>query len=119
MLAALDLAELSPAALLVVAVLVLWVLSRVPGWAAHLALWIKERIHGPEELYGERTPAGSPVGRRGTARTDCAPRGKVFVRGELWDAEAERPVAAGETVTVVGAEGLVLRVRPTLDADRR
>ncbi|HSK78715.1 MAG TPA: nodulation protein NfeD, partial [Thermoanaerobaculia bacterium] len=48
----------------------------------------------------------------GTARTALAPRGKVFVHGEIWDAVAEEPVAAGETVQVTGVRNLTLVVRP-------
>ncbi|HSN89105.1 MAG TPA: nodulation protein NfeD [Thermoanaerobaculia bacterium] len=48
----------------------------------------------------------------GTARTALAPRGKVFVHGEIWDAVAEEPVAAGETVQVTGVRNLTLAVRP-------
>jgi membrane-bound serine protease (ClpP class) len=52
---------------------------------------------------------------RGVARSDLEPRGKVFVRGELWRARARRPVAAGEAVEVVDVEGLTLWVRPAED----
>lgn len=52
------------------------------------------------------------VRERGVARTTLAPRGKVFVHGELWEAVAEAEVAAGEPVEVTAAEGLLLHVRP-------
>lgn len=48
---------------------------------------------------------------RGTARTALAPRGKVLIHGEIWDAVAETPVAAGETVEVVDVKNLTLLVR--------
>lgn len=38
-------------------------------------------------------------------------RGKVFVRGEYWNAEADEAIAAGESVAVVSVEGLTVRVR--------
>jgi membrane-bound serine protease (ClpP class) len=47
----------------------------------------------------------------GTARSPLAPRGKVFVHGEIWDAVAEEPVALGEAVEVVGVRNLTLAVR--------
>jgi membrane protein implicated in regulation of membrane protease activity len=90
----------------------LWLLYRAFDWLAHLVVWTIERVRGREELYADRTPAGSTLGWRGVARTDLAPRGKVFVRGELWNAVSERPVAAGEGVEIVDADGLTLRVRP-------
>ena len=36
------------------------------------------------------------IGEIGTARTDLAPTGKVFVHGELWEAESDGPVREGE-----------------------
>ncbi|HYN22387.1 MAG TPA: nodulation protein NfeD, partial [Thermoanaerobaculia bacterium] len=48
----------------------------------------------------------------GTARSPLAPRGKVFVHGEIWDAVSEEAVAAGEPVEVVAARNFTLAVRP-------
>jgi membrane-bound serine protease (ClpP class) len=45
------------------------------------------------------------IGETGTARTDLSPAGKVFVHGELWEAEAEGPVRAGEKVKVIEVLG--------------
>jgi len=51
------------------------------------------------------------IGEMGTARTDLAPSGKVFVHGELWTAEAEEPVRTGEKVKVIEVlDGLKLKV---------
>ena len=51
------------------------------------------------------------IGETGTARTDLAPSGKVFVHGELWEAEAEEHVRAGEKVKVIEVlEGLKIKV---------
>ena len=51
------------------------------------------------------------IGEIGTARTDLAPSGKVFVHGELWTAEAEEPVRTGEKVKVIEVlDGLKLKV---------
>ena len=52
------------------------------------------------------------VHERGVARTDLAPRGKVAVHGEIWDAVSEAPIAAGQPVEVIRIEGLLLRVQP-------
>jgi membrane-bound serine protease (ClpP class) len=48
----------------------------------------------------------------GEARTSLEPTGKVFVKGEYWDAVADEPVPAGERVRVVEVEGMVLKVKP-------
>jgi membrane-bound serine protease (ClpP class) len=47
----------------------------------------------------------------GTARSPLAPRGKVFVHGEIWDAVSDQPVAAGEPVEIVAVRNLTLAVR--------
>jgi membrane-bound serine protease (ClpP class) len=48
----------------------------------------------------------------GEARTPLTPRGKVFVRGEYWDAESTAPVQPGARVRVVAVAGLLLKVEP-------
>jgi membrane-bound serine protease (ClpP class) len=40
------------------------------------------------------------------------PRGQVLVRGELWFAETQKPVAAGSHLKVTGVRGLTLLVEP-------
>ena len=51
------------------------------------------------------------IGEIGTARTDLAPTGKVFVHGELWSAESDGPVREGERVRVVAfGDGLKIKV---------
>ena len=51
------------------------------------------------------------VGQTAVARTALAPRGQVFVHGELWQAETSgEPVDAGRSVVVEGVRGLTLQV---------
>ena len=50
------------------------------------------------------------IGEIGTARTDLSPAGRVFVHGELWEAEADAPVRAGDPVKVIEVRGLKVRV---------
>lgn len=92
--------------------LVLLVASRAVGLAARVGIWISERFGGRDELYEEGRAVDGRLDRYGEARSRLAPRGKVFVSGELWDAVAEGTITAGERVEVVGLEGLVLHVRP-------
>ena len=54
----------------------------------------------------------SIVGAVGEAREAISPEGLVFVRGALWRASAEEPIAAGAPVRVVGRHGLALEVAP-------
>jgi membrane-bound serine protease (ClpP class) len=65
------------------------------------ALWSKTTT-GQEGLVGEV----------GVVRSRLAPRGHVFLRGELWNAESEVPAEPGESVRVTQIDGLTLRVVP-------
>jgi membrane-bound serine protease (ClpP class) len=44
------------------------------------------------------------------------PRGTVRYHSTFWSAKAREPIAAGETVRIVGHEGLCLRVEKVTDA---
>jgi membrane-bound ClpP family serine protease len=90
---------------------------RLLGLAARLGIWITARLAGHDEIYGDDRTDEGRLARHGRARTALAPRGKVFVSGEIWHAEATEgaPVAAGERVEVVSREGMLLRVRAVRD----
>jgi membrane-bound serine protease (ClpP class) len=66
---------------------------------------------------GRRTVTGREglIGEVGHAHSDLAPRGKIFIHGEIWDAVSRQRVARGQAVRVVAVEGLILRVEPTPD----
>lgn len=88
---------------------------RLAALAAQLGIWISAKLAGRDALWGEDRTDEGRMARHGRARTTLAPRGKVFVSGELWNAEAvdaERPIAAGERVEVIARDGMLLRVRP-------
>lgn len=59
-----------------------------------------------------RTGIEGLIKETGVARSELAPRGKVFVHGELWDAVSDEAVAAGEEVEIVAVKHLLLTVRP-------
>ncbi|HSB70210.1 MAG TPA: nodulation protein NfeD [Candidatus Methylomirabilis sp.] len=52
------------------------------------------------------------VGEVGVVRTRLAPRGQIFLRGELWNAECEQAIEPGESARVTAVDGLTLRVVP-------
>lgn len=52
------------------------------------------------------------IGEIGTVRSALTPAGKVFVRGELWDAVANAPVEIGQPVIIRYVRDLVLHVEP-------
>jgi membrane-bound serine protease (ClpP class) len=53
------------------------------------------------------------IGQTGQALTGLSPEGKVFVRGEYWDAVAAQPVPAGARVRVTAIDRLILKVEPS------
>jgi membrane-bound serine protease (ClpP class) len=58
-------------------------------------------------------PATGPEGlvaETGRAATRLAPRGKVFVHGEFWNAYSEATIEEGERIRVLATAGLVLKV---------
>jgi membrane-bound serine protease (ClpP class) len=51
------------------------------------------------------------IGAVGRVVSDLDPAGKVFIRGEHWNAVSIEPIPRGARVEVTGVEGLQLRVR--------
>ena len=53
------------------------------------------------------------IGARGIATSDLKPKGEVRVMGEFWEATAkDTTITAGQTVEVVGMDGVYLVVKP-------
>ncbi|MDE3179968.1 MAG: nodulation protein NfeD [Acidobacteriota bacterium] len=65
----------------------------------------QKTVTGPEGL----------VDALGVARTDLAPAGKVMVHGEIWDARAAEPLAAGQSVRVRSVDGFTLLVERSVE----
>lgn len=98
----------------------------VPGVAPRPALAVSVALAmatillflGRLAMRAHRQPASTGVtamiGLRGRALAPIEPGGptQVVVRGEIWNATAEAPVAEGEPVTIVAVNGLTLRVTP-------
>jgi membrane-bound serine protease (ClpP class) len=51
------------------------------------------------------------VGEEGVADTEILSEGKVFVRGEYWDAASTERIMKGEKVVVTAMDGMRVRVR--------
>jgi membrane-bound serine protease (ClpP class) len=70
-------------------------------WARHL-----------NRRYRPRSPDEQLIGLIAEVVTPCRPRGKVRVRGELWDARCDAGADAGGSVRVERVESLTLFVTP-------
>lgn len=52
------------------------------------------------------------IGETGTAQTDLNPRGKVFIHGELWNAESDEEISKGSHIKVIAMlNHLTLKVK--------
>jgi membrane-bound serine protease (ClpP class) len=59
-----------------------------------------------------RAGAETLIGLTALVVSECRPRGQVRVHGELWRASCAAGAGVGETVRVVGRDGLTLLVAP-------
>jgi membrane-bound serine protease (ClpP class) len=66
--------------------------------------WRQPPVAGAEGLIGEV----------GEVRVRLAPRGKVWLHGEYWNAESEEEIEVGQQVQVMGINNLLLHVRKTM-----
>jgi membrane-bound serine protease (ClpP class) len=83
--------------IIAIAILIVWMLYK--GVTANLA---KVKT-GKEAL----------IGAQGIAVTDLKPKGEIRVLGEFWQATAKNAwIANGETVEVIGMDGMFLVVKP-------
>ena len=74
---------------------------------AVISLAVKAQLRKPA------TGREGMIGYEGKTVTDVHEAGKVFVKGEIWNASSSEPIDKGEKVTVVGVEGLALKVEKT------
>jgi len=65
------------------------------------------------------TGSAGLVGEIGVVKNALAPRGKVFVHGELWNAVARTPIGENVPVRVVAVTGLLLEVEPAEEGPRK
>ena len=74
--------------------------------------WFLVRLAVRARKRKARIGADALVGSPAKAMEALTPQGHVLVEGEIWQAEAKAPVAAGTELRVVGHEHLLLRVEP-------
>jgi membrane protein implicated in regulation of membrane protease activity len=76
--------------------------------AAEVGYW-----HGRMGRRRVVTGAEDLIGAIGEVTHSLAPRGRVRLQGELWEARSQGEIRHGEPVRVVAVDGLVLEVEPT------
>ncbi len=67
-------------------------------------------LTGPDAMVGAIAVAQEPFAAPGAASSQV-PRGQVLVRGELWFAEADHPLAPGDRARVTAVRALTLLVQ--------
>jgi membrane-bound serine protease (ClpP class) len=78
----------------------------ISGFFITVAL-LAVRVH----MAKPRTGTQGLIGEIAETKEALAPEGKVFIRGELWNAASDEVIPAGAKVEVVGVENLWLKVR--------
>ena len=66
---------------------------------------------GRSLMLGQISGVDEMIGLVGQSSSSIDPEGKVFIRGEYWNVQADEPIDEGQPVEVVAVEGLMLRVR--------
>jgi membrane-bound serine protease (ClpP class) len=87
-------------------------LGAILGTAAATAAFFLFVVGAGVKALRRKTVTGVEglIGEIGVVRTRLAPRGQIFLRGELWNAEGQGEMEPGESVQVIGMDGLTLRV---------
>ncbi len=69
--------------------------------------------------YIRKPASGSEgmIGLEGVVVSRIAPRGKVFVHGEYWNAYSEEVIEEGEEVEIIGIKDLSIKVKKIIKKD--
>jgi membrane-bound serine protease (ClpP class) len=59
------------------------------------------------------------IGEIGEVRDRLAPKGKIFVHGEYWNANADGEIDVGDKVRVVGYDGMRLTVTKVSEGEAK
>ncbi len=90
-----------------IAAWVLWPTFLGVGTFLSVIVWLATMA----SLSKPRAGAEAMIGEEGVAQTDIdSSGGKVFLHGEIWNAESDTPIKKGSHVTVIDIKGLKLRV---------
>jgi membrane-bound serine protease (ClpP class) len=106
---------------------VLWLLPRaainIPIWGLILMMIALGTYNYINYRLGKKALTKKPIisldiGSRGRAATPISPTGYVRINGELWRASSNSNIDAGQEISVVGIEGMMLLVS-SIEKDNR
>ena len=82
------------------------------GFIGGLTIFVGEVLFWNRKVRTGRKTVGAQtlIGKEATVVSSCRPAGQVRIAGEIWAARCSAGADAGETVTVVGCDGLTLVV---------
>jgi membrane-bound serine protease (ClpP class) len=85
------------------------------GFACTLVLFVGEVLFWHRRVRGQPKKVGAQIliGQTATVISACRPDGQVQVSGEIWAARCPGGADQGDTVRVVGRDGLMLVVEAT------
>jgi membrane-bound serine protease (ClpP class) len=83
--------------------------------SAAIILFFLTRLVLRSHRRGIETSTSRMIGLKGKAVTEVGSEGRVVVLGEYWWARSRARIAEGESVRVVGIDGLTLEIEPCPD----
>jgi membrane protein implicated in regulation of membrane protease activity len=77
-------------------------------------LWILELFGWNRKVKNRRKAVGAEtlIGKQAVVTVDCRPNGQVRLEGEIWEARCDAGAGVGDSVRVIGRDGLVLVITP-------
>jgi membrane-bound serine protease (ClpP class) len=69
------------------------------------------------QMRKRRTGKEGMEGEEGKAVTDVYETGKVFIKGEYWNALSDKPVEKGRRVRILKVEGLIIKIEEIKDKE--
>ena len=89
------------------------------GFFGAMVVFVGEVLFWNRRVRSQRKTVGAQtlIGKPGRVVSPCRPGGQVRVGGEIWAARCSTGADVGESVTVVGRDGLTLLVEPVRTED--
>lgn len=84
------------------------------GFIGGLIVFVGEVLFWNRKVRRGKKTVGAQtlIGKEATVVSSCRPGGQIRIAGEIWAARCSTGADTGETVTVVGRDGLTLLVEP-------